>query len=155
VLTTLDNNRRDLTPDNLVIADTTGPIALAGVMGGAETEVSARTTNILLESANFDLRIIRRTMKAFNLPSEASVRFSRCIHPELVKPPAERASDLLRRHAGATVSGGLVDSYPAPVPPQTINLSLGEVRRILGMDFPAEEAVRILRALEFQVEQVG
>jgi phenylalanyl-tRNA synthetase beta chain len=155
VLTTLDAVRRQLMPDNLVIADTAGPVALAGVMGGADTEVSAKTTNILLESANFDYRSIRRTMKALNLPSEASLRFSRGIHPEMVKPAAEAAAELMRRHAGATSAGGIVDNYPAPIPPQVIALPLSEVRRILGMDFPIQEAVRILRALEFQVEQPG
>src|SRR5262249_58447513 len=87
---TLDGQRRELAPENLVIADAAGPVAIAGVMGGAETEVSPSTTNILLESANFDFVSIRRTMKAFNLPSEASVRFSRGIHPETVRPAAER-----------------------------------------------------------------
>src|SRR2546421_9368284 len=77
ILTTLDNVRRELTADNLIIADDAGPIALAGVMGGAETEVTPGTTHILLEAANFDYRSIRRTMKALNLPSEASIRFSK------------------------------------------------------------------------------
>jgi phenylalanyl-tRNA synthetase beta chain len=155
VMTTLDGVWRELTPDNLLIADSAGPIAIAGVMGGAETEVSASTTNILLESANFDFRSVRRTMKALNLPSEASARFSRDIHPELVKPAAERALELMRQHAGGTVSRGLVDNYPSPIPPQVIRLEMAEVRRLLGMDFPVSEAVRILRALEFQVEQLG
>src|SRR5262249_24878397 len=77
ILKTLDGNERKLTPDMLVIADDAGAIALAGVMGGAETEVTATTTNVLLESANFDYVSIRRTMRALNLPSEASARFSR------------------------------------------------------------------------------
>ncbi len=89
-LTTLDGQQRILSPDNLVIADTRGPIALAGVMGGADTEVTAQTTNILLESASFDFVSIRRTMKQFNLPSEASVRFSKGIHPETVSSAAQR-----------------------------------------------------------------
>jgi phenylalanyl-tRNA synthetase beta chain len=155
VLTTLDNQRRELTPDNLVIADTAGPIALAGVMGGLETEVSDKTTLVLLESANFEFTSIRRTMRAFNLPSEASTRFSKGIHPELVRPAAERAAELMRQHAGAMVCRGLVDCYPAPLPPQTIVLDLREVRRLLGMEFPPLEAVRILQGLEFQVEQVS
>jgi phenylalanyl-tRNA synthetase beta chain len=155
VLTTLDGNKRELTPDNLLIADEAGPIALAGVMGGAETEVTPTTRNVLLESANFDFLSIRRTMKALNLPSEASVRFSKGIHPETVKPAAERAADLMRQHAGATVCRGLVDCYPAPLPPQVVTLRLSEVRRQLGMDIPAAEATRILRALEFQVEADG
>jgi phenylalanyl-tRNA synthetase beta chain len=155
VMTTLDGQRRELTPDNLVIADTAGPVAIAGVMGGAETEVSAATKNILLESANFDFVSIRRTMKALNLPSEASVRFSKGIHPETVRPAAERAAELMRQTGGATVCKGLVDCYPAPLPPQTITLTMAEVRRQLGMDFPVAEAARILRALQFTVEPAG
>ena len=76
----------------MVIADEAGPIALAGVMGGAETEVSASTTNILLESANFNFLNIRRTMRALDLPSEASMRFSKGVHRELVRPALERAA---------------------------------------------------------------
>ncbi len=154
-LKTLDGVDRKLTPDMLVIADTAGPIALAGVMGGAETEVSAKTTNVLLESASFDFVSIRRTSRALDLPSEASARFSRGIHPEMVGPALGRASELLRQHAGATVCRGLVDVYPAPVAPQVIDLSMGQVRRLLGADVPLEECVRILRGLEFRVETVG
>jgi phenylalanyl-tRNA synthetase beta chain len=155
VLVTLDGQKRELTPENLVIADVKGPIALAGVMGGSETEVREQTRNILLESANFDFLSIRRTMKQLNLPSEASVRFSKGIHPETVRPAAERAAELMARHAGGTVSQGLVDCYPAPLPRQVVKLEMREVRRSLGMDFPVAEAVRILRALEFQVAEAS
>jgi phenylalanyl-tRNA synthetase beta chain len=155
VLTTLDAQKRELTSENLVIADAAGPIALAGVMGGADTEVSPATKNILLESASFDFLSIRRTMKQFNLPSEASLRFSKGIHPETVFPAAERAAELMRQHAGGTVCRGLVDCYPAPLAPQVVTLPLSEVRRQLGMDIPAAEATRILRALEFTVEPAG
>jgi phenylalanyl-tRNA synthetase beta chain len=155
VMTTLDNVRRELTPDNLVIADTAGPVAIAGVMGGADTEVSKVTKNVLLESANFDFVSIRRTMKALNLPSEASVRFSKGIHPETVGSAAERAVLLVHDEGIGEVSKGLVDCYPAPLPPQTITLTMAEVRRQLGMDFPVAEASSILRALEFRVESTG
>jgi phenylalanyl-tRNA synthetase beta chain len=151
---TLDGVDRKLTPDVLVIADECGPIALAGVMGGAETEVSKSTTNVLLESANFDFLNIRRTIKALNLPSEASMRFSRGIHPELVMPAAQRAAELMRQHAGATCEG-IVDVYPAPTAPQVVELKMSEVRRLLGMDFPIDDAARILTALEFQVSRSG
>ena len=153
VLVTLDNNRRELTPDTLLIADERGPIALAGVMGGLETEVSGATRNVLLESANFNNVSIRRTMRHFDLPSEASVRFSKGIHPETVLPAAERAADLMRQHGGATVVPGVADVYPAPLAPQVVELKLSEVRRQLGMDVPADDAMRVLRALEFQVEE--
>jgi phenylalanyl-tRNA synthetase beta chain len=151
-LQTLDGQLRELTPDNLVIADTKGPVAIAGVMGGTETEVTPTTTNILLESANFHFVSVRRTMKALNLPSEASVRFSRGIHPELVPPAAERSAELMRRHGGGTVCRGLVDCYPSPLPPKVVELESREVERILGIGLSSEEIVRTLRALEFQVE---
>jgi phenylalanyl-tRNA synthetase beta chain len=154
-LTTLDGQRRELTPEVLVIADTAGPIALAGVMGGAETEVSPATSNVLLESANFDFLSIRRTMKALNLPSEASMRFSRGIHPATVRSGADRAAEFFRQHAGGIVCQGLVDSYPGLKPIQVINLEMAEVRRLLGMDFPSGEAKEILEALEFQVDRLG
>jgi phenylalanyl-tRNA synthetase beta chain len=154
-LKTLDNVDRTLAPDMLVIADTVGPVALAGVMGGADTEVTPETKNILLESANFDFLSIRRTMKALNLPSEASLRFSKGIHPETVRPAAERAAELMRRFAGATVCQGVVDCYPAPLPDQVVTLEMKEVRRHLGMDMPIAEAARILRSLEYRVEEAG
>jgi phenylalanyl-tRNA synthetase beta chain len=151
---TLDGQLRELKPEILVIADKAGPVAIAGVMGGAETEVSADTKNILLESANFDFVSVRRTMRALDLPSEASVRFSKGIHPETVKAAAERAAELMRQHGTATICKEVVDCYPAPLPPQVVKLSLGEVRRLLGTDFPATDAVRILRALEFAVNPI-
>src|SRR5438128_4908337 len=132
ILVTLDGQKRELTPENLLITDTQGPIALAGVMGGLETEVNDKTSNVLLESANFDFVSIRRTMKQFNLPSEASVRFSRGIHAEMVRPAAERAASLMVQYAGGTRAQGLVDCYPAPPAPQLVTLEMSEVRRSLG-----------------------
>jgi phenylalanyl-tRNA synthetase beta chain len=158
-LTTLDEGNQatplKLTPDMLVIADEKGPVALAGIKGGADTRVTEATRNILLESANFDFLVIRRTMRALNLPSEASVRFSKGIHPEQVRRAAERAAELMRQLAGATVCRGIVDVYPRPLPPQVIDLKLSEVRRLLGMDMPRQECTRILEALEFRVEPAG
>jgi phenylalanyl-tRNA synthetase beta chain len=152
ILITLDSQERKLGPEHLVIADTAGPIALAGVMGGRDTEVSEATKNILLESANFDGVSIRRTFHHFNLPSEASQRFSRGIHPATVLPAGRRAAELMRQFAAGTIAAGVVDRYPAPRPAQVVRLPLGQLRQTLGMpDFPEDEAVRILRALEFDV----
>jgi phenylalanyl-tRNA synthetase beta chain len=159
VLRTLDGVERKLTPEMPVIADSAGPIALAGVMGGAETEVSNGTTNVLLESANFDSLTIRRTVRSLELPSEASTRFSRGIHPELVRPALARAAELMRLHAGVpgtvSVADGVVDVYPAPLAPRVIDLPLAEVRRILGVGLSREECARLLGALEFQVTATG
>src|SRR5262249_47422013 len=140
---------------DLAIADEKGPIALAGVMGGRDTEVTKGTTNVLLESANFHFVSIRRTMRDFDLPSEASARFSRGIHPELVRPAAERASELMRPPGGARFCQAIVACSPAPLAPQIIHLSMSEVRRQLGVDLPVNEAERILQALEFQVSRIG
>ncbi|HEY8505776.1 MAG TPA: phenylalanine--tRNA ligase subunit beta, partial [Gemmataceae bacterium] len=150
-LVTLDGVERKLTPQNLLIADSAGPIALAGVMGGLETEVTEKTKNVLLESANFDFVSVRRTARAFDLPSEASARFSRGIHPETVKPAALRAAQLMAEYAGGQVVDGIADAYPAPLPPQTVTLRASEIRRSLGTDLPAPEVERILTALEFKV----
>jgi phenylalanyl-tRNA synthetase beta chain len=154
-LVTLDGVHRKLKADNLVIADAVGPVAIAGVMGGKDSEVTAATGNILLESANFDFVSVRRAMQALNLPSEASLRFSKGIHPETAAPAARRAAELMRQHAGGTVCRGLVDCYPAPLAPQVIALDMREVRRLLGIDLPTDEATRILRSLEFGVQAAG
>jgi phenylalanyl-tRNA synthetase beta chain len=155
VLKTLDGVDRTLAPENLVIADEKGAIALAGVMGGAETEVSDKTTTILLESANFDYVSIRRTARQFDLFSEASTRFSRGIHTEVAKTAALRAAELMQQHADGTVLSGIADSYPAPTPGQTISLKRSEIRRLLGLEIPPKEVERILTALNFTLAPQG
>lgn len=155
ILVTLDGVTRTLTPDRLVIADTAGAIAVAGVMGGAETEVTDGTTAILLESANFHFVSIRKTMQALKLPSEASARFGRGVPPAIAEPAAMRATELIRRLAGGTVAAGIVDCYPAPQVPVVVSLSTGDAKRILGMDLAREEMARILTALEFTCEPEG
>lgn len=151
-LKTLDGQDRELTADNLVIADSAGPIALAGVMGGLETEVTDKTTTLLLESAAFDFVSVRRAARQFNLFSEASTRFSRGVSAELAKPAAIRAADLFRQHAGGQVLTGMVDNYPAPAAAQVIELHRSEIARLLGFDVPSAEVERVLTALEFQVK---
>ncbi len=154
-LKTLDGQDRELSPDNLVIVDAAGAIALAGVMGGAETEVTAATKTILLESACFDFVSVRKTARQFNLFSEASTRFSRGVHPAQAGPAAVRAAQLFHDHAGGEVLTGMVDNYPAPMPPQVIDLDAAEIRRLLGFDIPGEEVIRVLTALQFEVELDG
>jgi phenylalanyl-tRNA synthetase beta chain len=154
-LVTLDKAERKLTPDVLVIADEKGPIALAGVMGGLETEVTDKTSNVLLESASFDFVSIRRTSRAMDLPSEASMRFSKGIHPNMVPIALARASELFRQHAGGTVAKGVVDEYPAPPAARIVELKMSEVARVLGVALPIEECERILTTLDFHVERVG
>ena len=155
ILVTLDGVARALTPERLVIADTAGPIAVAGVMGGAETEVTAATTAILLESANFHFVSIRKTTQALKLPSEASTRFGRGVPPAQAEPAARRATELIRTLAGGTVARGVADCYPAPQVPSIVTLDVADAKRILGMEVPRDEMVRILTALEFICQPDG
>ncbi len=154
-LKTLDGQDRELGPDNLVIADAAGPIALAGVMGGLDTEVTAATTTILLESAAFDFVSVRKTARQFTLFSEASTRFAKGVHPELAKPAAVRAAELFRKLAGGEVLAGMIDNYAAPVPPQVIDLTAADIRRVLGFDIPPAEVERVLTALQFGAKPKG
>jgi phenylalanyl-tRNA synthetase beta chain len=151
-LKTLDGQVRELSPDDLVISDAAGAIALAGVMGGLDTEVTANTKNILLESASFDFVSVRRTARKFNLFSEASARFSKGVHPEVVAPAARRAAQLFHRHAGGRIVAEVVDHYPAPIPPRIVDLNKSEIHRVLGIDIPGEEVERVLTALQFEVK---
>lgn len=152
---TLDGVDRELSTETLVIADSVGAIAIAGLMGGYDTEVTDKTSRVLLESANFDFLAIRKAMKSLGLPSEAATRFSKGIHPALVSEGANRALQLMQDFAGGIPLEGLIDCYPAPKAPQVIDFSLSEARRILGIDIPIAECTKLLTSLEFQVEQAG
>ena len=152
-ITTLDGIERELTEGMLLITDPSGPIAIAGVMGGLETEVSEETTNVLIEGANFNNINIRRTSQALKLRSEASLRFERGLDPELTVPALVRASELMRQLAGGTIAEGIADAYPIKPEKKVIELTADEVERILGIEIPTEEIVRILRALEFEVNE--
>ena len=151
-LTTLDQVERTLGPDDLVIADSVGPIALAGVMGGLDTEVTATTKAILLESAAFDFVSVRKTARQFNLFSEASTRFSKGVPAALVPLAAARAAQLLQKHAGAEVLAGTVEQYPTAQVSVPIELNRSEIGRLLGFDIPDGQVERILLALQFQLE---
>lgn len=146
---TLDGVERQLTPDMLLITDDSGPIALAGVMGGAATEVSEGTRHIFLESANFDFVNIRRTSQQLRLHSEAAQRFGRGVDPDLTMPALLRASRLMETLGGGRVHPELADTYPAPPTPKRVTLRAAEVTRILGMEFSPADIARILTALEF------
>ncbi len=155
VIITLDGVTRALSPDRLLITDDAGPIAIAGVMGGAETEVTDATTTILLESANFSFVSIRKTTQALKLPSEASARIGRGVPPSGAVPAAARATELMRELAGGTIARGVADCYAAPQVPPVVVLTTAEVQRVLGMELPRAEIARILRALEFACEPDG
>ena len=161
---TLDEIHRDLTPEMLVIADGVGPVAIAGVMGGRDSEVTASTTNLLLESANFDPVSVRRTARGLRIPSEAQRRFEKGLPPEQTVPAAQRAALFIVRGpstskgttgitelAGGEIVPGVGDCYPAQPQHPPIWITPAEVRRLLGMTFSVDEMTSIFQALEFEV----
>ncbi len=154
-LTTLDGVERRLDPDTVLVCDEAGALSLAGVMGGLESEITDATTNVLLEGAAWDYINIRRTAKAQGLPSEASYRFSRGVHPSLAEPGVTRALELMRQWAGGTVCQGLVDNYPQRPAAPVVEIGTAFVARQMGVRLPAEEIIRILESLEFTCERLG
>ncbi len=152
-LRTLDGVDRTLNPANLVIADGERAVALAGVMGGEDSEISPATTSVLLESAWFDPLSIRRTSKAQGMHTEASHRFERGADVEMAPRAADRAAELIRELAGGEILRGVIDVFPAPPRREALALRLREITRILGAEIPGDEVERILRALGFQVER--
>ncbi|HVB75697.1 MAG TPA: phenylalanine--tRNA ligase subunit beta [Ktedonobacteraceae bacterium] len=154
-MTTLDGVERELDDSMLLICDTLGPIAIAGVMGGAETEVHDGTRSVLLESATFDGINNRRAAQKLKLPSEASQRFTRGIPATLNAIGARRAASLMREHAAGHVVPGMVDNYPVPQPTRVVYTTESDVRRILGMQITLPEIAAGLQRLDIVSEQVA
>ncbi len=151
-LTTLDGQDRALAADTLVIADPSGVVALAGVMGGGATEVSDATVDILLEAACFSPPSVGRTSRRLSLISEASGRFERGVDPNGCVAAIDRAAQLLAEVAGGTVAPGVVDAYPAPVAPAAVSLRVPRLNAVLGTDLSRGRIAEILERLGLTVE---
>ena len=147
VLKTIDGVERKLTPEDLLICDGEKPVALAGVMGGSNTEVFDATKNILLESAYFDPSAIRKTSRKTGLKSESSYRFERGVNPIGTTNALDRAAELIRELSGGEISKGVIDEYPKPIEPPLVRLSLDRVSSILGTNIDPGEVMRISGAL--------
>jgi phenylalanyl-tRNA synthetase beta chain len=162
-LVTLDGKDRALTPGAesglerapLMVCDATGVLAVAGVMGGEESEVRAGTTRVLLEAAIWEPTQIRKTARGMKLPSEASRRYERGVDPELPPIALRRCLELMRHHAGATIAQGLIDVHPRPRQPLVLDLPPREVARILGVQLSAHEIAGLLGRLGFGCEVRG
>jgi len=151
-LVTLDDRERDLTKEDLVIADAQKPLGLAGVMGGLESEITSQTNNILLEAASFDPYTIRRTAKRFILHSPSSHRFERGIDIENITRASRRAAQLMAEIAEGEVIGGIVDNYPQLKEPLRLRIRPKRVNEVLGTDIPRMEIKSILEKLHFKVQ---
>lgn len=152
---TLDGTARELSNDMLVIADGMGPVAVAGVMGGAESEVTEATTSILLESANFNPVSIRRTSAEFKLRTESSLRFEKGLSPELPLPALKRATQLIADLSGGKIAKGVIDIYPDKSPPHSIPLTTNKVERILGIKLKIDKSASVLGSLGFKCDPSG
>nr|BBH90453.1 phenylalanine--tRNA ligase beta subunit [Thermosporothrix sp. COM3] len=151
-LTTLDDVKRQLTPEMLMITDPTGPTAIAGVMGAARSEVNDNTSTVLLEAANFQARSVRRTSTTLGLRTESSGRFEKGLDPELARLGANRACYLLAQLAGGTVHPGAVDHYAAPPQQRKLPFSIHDIEWLTSMQVTQQEACDALEALGFSVE---
>ena len=149
-LETLDGTTRTLRPPMLCIADTRDAIGLAGVMGGANTEIDESTTAVLLESANFHAINTRRTRLALRMDSEASYRFERGIRPELAPLGLRRATQLMIQLAGGRASKGILDIYPNASPMPSVQISRRRIRQVLGVDYTMQRVQQTLESLGFE-----
>ena len=155
-LTTLDGNERELNESMLIIADTKGPIGVAGVMGGLTSEVTDKTTNVLFEAAVFNGPSIRRTSKALGMRSEASGRFERGVNHKYTAYAIDRAAQLLQQICpSCKVSVGVIDVYPEPVEQRTVTFTAEQINDYLGTSVEKDRMVDILTKLEFGITESG
>ncbi|MDD2923147.1 MAG: phenylalanine--tRNA ligase subunit beta, partial [Anaerolineales bacterium] len=182
-LKTLDGNERALTSGNVLVCDEKGSLSLAGVMGGEESEVydaskevldatgiemkagelqqgkiaqrGQSTTNVLLEGAAWNFINIRRTAKQHNLPSEASFRFSRGVHPDMSDKGVALGLYYMAQWSGGKIAAGLVDSYPLKPNDPTITVTAQDVKRLLGIELTLEQIAELLSRVEFKCEITG
>ena len=152
-MTTLDGVKRSLNPNILVIADNERAIAVAGIMGGADTEVMGDTTTVLIESANFNQAVIHRGSIGLLLSSEASLRFEKGLSRDLPLAALKRATQLIAELAGGKVAEGIVDVYPGKQQRESISLSVADIKRLLGVELEVGEIAKTLELLGFACGQ--
>ncbi|PWH18689.1 MAG: phenylalanine--tRNA ligase subunit beta [Anaerolineae bacterium] len=151
-LVTLDGVTRTLSETNVLVCDSAGPLSLAGVMGGAESEVTEQTRNVLLEAAAWNFINIRRTANQHNLPSEASFRFSRGVHPALAEQGLRCGLYWMSAWSTGKVAPGIVDNYPLPPQQPVVEIRERDVHRVLGIQIPLGDVKALLERLEFACE---
>ena len=153
--TTLDETERTLEGDMLMIKDAERSIALAGVMGGLNSEIEEDTKTIIIESANFNGDSVRTTAKKLGLRTEASARFEKGIDPNLTEAAADRVCRLIEMIGAGKVCEGSVDQYPNPQDAKVIDVRVSRINHVLGIDISREEMVAMLEGLEIKVEGSG
>lgn len=150
--TTLDGKLRKLTPEMLLIADEARPLAIAGVMGGLNSEISDETTNVFIESAYFTPSSVRRTAKKLGLSTDASYRFERGTDPEMVLLAVNRAAELIQQVTGGEIVDGLIDEYPVKIEPKQFTFRPARANTLLGTTIPALEMHHVFEQLGIKVD---
>ncbi|MDK1081857.1 MAG: phenylalanine--tRNA ligase subunit beta [Anaerolineae bacterium] len=154
-LTTLDGEQRILNPVNVLVCDEKSTLAMAGVMGGLESEVTEKTKNVLLEAAAWNFINTRRTAFGHNLHSEASFRFSRGVHPAMAESGLQRGLQFMAKWGGGSIAPGVVDEYPLkPIDP-VVELTPEDVKRLLGIQLSTQEISELLSRVEFECKIKG
>ncbi len=148
-LVSIDGSKCELDDNMLIIADAKHPVAIAGVMGGLETEVSSTTKTVLLEDAYFVPVTVRTTSRKLTLPSESAFRFERIVDVENIDRASRRTAQLIVQFAGGKVAKGVVDIYPKKPEPKQVTLRINRLNKLLGIEVPAETVVKILKDLSF------
>ncbi|HED07701.1 MAG TPA: phenylalanine--tRNA ligase subunit beta [Ignavibacteria bacterium] len=149
--TTLDSKERTLPKNTLMICDGEKPVAVAGIMGGENSEINENTKDILIESAYFNPSSIRRTAKVLQLSTDASYRFERGTNPNITDFAAERAANLISELSGGTIIDGILDNYPKKIEPQNIIIRYSRVTKLLGYDIDKEKIKNVLNSLELKI----
>lgn len=153
--TTLDGVERTFDDSMLMINDANGPVAVAGVMGGLDSEIKPDTETVVLESANFVGSSVRQTSKKLGLRTEASARYEKGIDPNLCEEAADRVCALIDELGYGKVLEGSVDIYKSPEHPQVVSARVSRINKVLGTDLSREEMVAILESLEMKVQGTG
>ena len=151
----IDGSKCELTSDMLVIADSKYPVAVAGVMGGLDTEVSDATTTVLLEDAFFSPLSVRTTSRNLSLPSEAAFRFCRIVDIENIDWASKRTAQLMIQVSGGKAAKGVIDAYPVKPKPKQATLRLSRLKKLLGIEVPKNTVIQILTRLGFEPKQNG
>lgn len=151
MLETLDEVKRQLYAENILVCDTAGALSLGGIIGGAETEIDDQTQNVLLEAASWNYINIRKTMQQQKVFTDASMRFSRGVHPSQALNGVKRGIEFMRQWGGGQVAQGVLDAYPQPAPVIEVDLPVSEIERLTGLKISVEDAAEMLTRLQFSV----
>lgn len=154
-LMTLDDVERTLDNNTILVTDTAGPLSLAGIMGGQESEVTDMTRNVLLEGASWNFINVRKTASALHMNSEAGYRFARGVHPALADWAVNLCLERMHQWSAGIISEGLIDNYPLPPQDPEVTVTEAEVQQKLGVLIPADQIATILKGLDFVCQVVG